>query len=299
MSRLPHIAVCICTYRRPELLRRLLAALEEQDTDGALTFSVVVCDNDRALSATPVVNEFAARGTLALSACAEPEQNIALARNRTLAHATGDFVAFIDDDEFPVRDWLRQLLATCERLGVAGVLGPVRPHFDATPPRWVIAGRFCDRTEFPTGTVIAGSRCRTGNVLLRRSILPTDAPAFGERFATGGEDVDFFQRMNARGHVFAWCNEAVAYEVVPPSRWTRRYMLSRALLRGRNNLKLRHARARAVLTSCVAVPAYTLLLPGTLLLGQHVFMKYGIRFCDHLGRMLALLGLNPVKQRPL
>jgi hypothetical protein len=32
-------------------------------------------------------------------------------------------------------------------------------------------------------------------------------------------------------------------------------------------------------------------------MGQHVFMKYCIRFCDHAGRLLALFRLNPVHQR--
>ena len=61
MSSLPHISVCICTYRRPELLRRLLRDLEHQVTENKFTFSVVVADNDAALSARPVAEEFSAR----------------------------------------------------------------------------------------------------------------------------------------------------------------------------------------------------------------------------------------------
>jgi hypothetical protein len=40
-------------------------------------------------------------------------------------------------------------------------------------------------------------------------------------------------------------------------------------------------------------------LPLTLLCGQHIFMKYGIRFCDHLGRLLALIGINPIRERQM
>ncbi len=296
---LPHLTVCICTYRRPELLRRTLRALAAQTTGGRFTFSLVVCDNDRALSARPAVEEFSGSSRIAAHYCAEPQQNIALARNRSVQHARGEFVAFIDDDEFPGTDWLARLLATCESHRAAGALGPVRPHFDQTPPRWLVAGRFCERPEYPTGTVLPAGSCRTGNVLLRRELVAASPAPFRAQFGTGGEDVDFFQRMTAAGHTFVWCNEAPVHELVPPSRWSRRFLLKRALLRGRNNLKLGRHRARALLTSCVAVPAYSLVLPGALLLGQHVFMKYGIRFCDHLGRILALLRLNPVRQRPL
>ena len=295
----PHITVCICTFRRPDLLNRLLGELERQQTDNGFTFSIVVSDNDAGASARATVETFAAKSQLEVVYCTEPRQNIALARNRALEHARGEFIAFIDDDEFPAPDWLRTMLATCDATRAAGALGPVRPYFDQIPPRWVIDGRFCERPEHPTGTVMEWSKCRTGNVLFRRGILQGMREPFRAEFGTGGEDVDFFRRMTLRGFVFVWCNEGVAYEVVPPNRWTRSYMLKRALLRGRNNLKLGNARAKALLKSIIAGPAYSLVLPGALLLGHHVFMKYGIKFCDHLGQVLALLGLNPVKERSM
>lgn len=299
MPALAHISVCICTYRRPEYLRRLLRELDAQVTEDRFTFSIVVADNDSAHSARPVVEEHSVRSRIEITYGFEPRQNIALARNCALQHARGDFIAFIDDDEFPAPEWLRRMLDTCERLRVAGVLGPVRPHFDRPPPQWLIAGGFCERPEHATGTVLHWSGCRTGNVLFRRALVADTPAAFRPEFGTGGEDVDFFQRMILAGHTFVWCNEAPAYEVVPPHRWSRRFMFKRALLRGRNNLRLGHHRARALLTSFVAVPIYTLLLPATLFLGQHVFMKYGIKCCDHLGRVLALFRLNPIRHRPL
>jgi succinoglycan biosynthesis protein ExoM len=291
----PHITVCICTFRRPELLRRLINELEQQETGDQFTHSIVVCDNDGCLSARPVVEELASRSAIKITYCAEACRNIALTRNRAIAHARGEFVAFIEDDEFPARDWLRRMLATCERMNAAGVLGPVRPHFDAAPPRWVLEGKFCEHPEHPTGTIMDWTQSHTGNVLLRRSILQAMRTPFRAQFGRGGEDVDFFCRMAAWGKVFVWCNEGVIYEVVPPIQWTRSYMLRRALLRGRDTLKLGNRRANALLKSAIAVPVYSLVLPATLFLGQHVFMKYGIKFCDHLGRVLAWLGMHPLK----
>lgn len=295
----PHLSVCVCTYKRPELLRRLLTELEKQQTGGAFDFSVVVADNDAVRSAEPLVAEFAARAPGRVTYCSEPRRNIALVRNCAVAHARGDFIVFIDDDEFPVPAWLAELWSNCERHGVAGVLGPVRPHFDSPPPDWLIKGRFCERPEYPTGTPLTWTQCRTGNVLFRRSILPADTPPFREEFATAGEDVDFFQRMTASGAKFIWCNEAPAYETVPPSRWTRRYALQRALLRGNNSLKIVEGRTVRLATSMIAVPLYGLVLPFSLLAGHHRFMKLLISCCDHLGRLFAAVGLNPVSQRPM
>lgn len=293
----PHITICICTYQRAAMLQRLLETLEKQDTRGQFTFSIVVADNDAARSAEPVVTAFSQRSHLETLYRSQPVKNIALTRNATLAAAKGDFIAFIDDDEFPADDWLSQLLTTCLNHDVAGVLGPVRPHFESTPPAWLTKGRFCDRPVHPTGQRLQFSQCRTGNVLFRRKVIADLAEPFRPQFGSGGEDVDFFQRMNAQGHVFVWCEEAAAYETVPPSRWTRRYYLERALLRGRINLKLRETRNKALLTSVVAVPIYSLILPFTLFAGQHVFMNYSIRFCDHLGRILTVLGVNPIDSR--
>ena len=294
-----HISVCICTYQRLPWLQRLLETLEHQQTDGTFTFSIVVADNDAGRSTEGFVTAFARRSSIAAVYCCEPRKNIALARNRAIEHADGEFIAFIDDDEFPDDNWLAKLLQACDQYQVSGVLGPVRPHFEKPPPRWIVKGRFCERPEQPTGTIMEWEKSRTGNVLFRRAILQGIAEPFRSEFGTGGEDKDFFMRLTQRDCVFVWCNEAVAFETVPPSRWTRRYMFQRALLRGRNVLKHPTGRFKSIATSLVAVPLYSLVLPVSLLFGQHVFMKYGIRFCDHLGRLLALVGLNPISDRQM
>ena len=78
---------------------------------GLFTYSVLVVDNHSAESAKGVVGSFASIGGHAVNYFVEPEQNIACARNKALANASGQFIAFIDDDEYPENDWLFQLLA--------------------------------------------------------------------------------------------------------------------------------------------------------------------------------------------
>ena len=81
----PHICVCICTFKRLPLLRRLLAALAAQETEGLFSYSVVVADNDRQQSAKSVVGDWTAAGsTMRVSYCLEPRQNIALTRNKAI-----------------------------------------------------------------------------------------------------------------------------------------------------------------------------------------------------------------------
>jgi succinoglycan biosynthesis protein ExoM len=215
-----HISVCICTYKRPQFLKRLLEEFGRQDTNGLFTYSIVVADNDHLQSAKAVVADFTAATSIPIRYCVEPRQNIALAQNKAIENAKGDFVAFIDDDEFPTSGWLLTLFKVCNEYGVDGVLGPVKPHFDEEPPKWLVKGKFYERPAYPTGFVIDWRKGRTGNVLLKGRIFAAGKQPFRPDFLTG-EDQDFFRRMIEKGHVFVWCNEAAVYEVIPPIRWKR------------------------------------------------------------------------------
>ena len=290
------IAVCICTYKRPELLRRLLQELGAQETEEQFIYSIVVVDNDRLQSAERVVLDFAADSSVRVSYLVEPRQNIALARNKAIENAKADFVAFIDDDEFPIKSWLLTLFKAVNEYKVDGALGPVHPHFDVEPPRWVVEGKFYDRASYRTGLVIDWKKGRTGNVLLKTEIFREEKTPFRPEFRTG-EDQDFFRRMIDKGHVFIWCHEAVAYEVVPPIRWQPRFMLKRALLQGTSSFLHPASRLTQLAKSAIAVPAYAALLPITVMLGRRRFMLCLIKLCDHLGRLLALAGINAVGEQ--
>lgn len=289
-----HVSVCICTYKRPDLLKRALEAVCSQETGGTFTYSVVVVDNDAAESARSIVSALAVGSGTRVEYFVEPQRSIALARNKAVENAAGDFVAFLDDDEMPIREWLMTLFRTCQSRGVDGALGPVKPRFDKNAPAWIVKGKFYDRPTYPTGLVIDWRKGRTGNVLLKKDIFAHPQDRFRPEFRVG-EDQDFFRRMIEKGHVFVWCNEAVAFEVVPAIRWKRGFMWRRALLRGE------HARLQAtfgiidVVKSMIALPVYMAWLPISLVLGQEVFMSYSIKLCDHLGKLLATVGIHPVK----
>ncbi|MCK7468718.1 MAG: hypothetical protein MZU91_11775 [Desulfosudis oleivorans] len=42
-----HIAICVCTFKRPEMLHRLIASLQEQETGGSFHLSITVVDDAR------------------------------------------------------------------------------------------------------------------------------------------------------------------------------------------------------------------------------------------------------------
>jgi succinoglycan biosynthesis protein ExoM len=277
------------------MLRRLLEKLPQQQTEGLFSFSIVVCDNDSQESARQLVAEFAQRSSVEVIYCVERRQNIALARNQALGISKGEYIAFIDDDEFPTRDWLLTLFKACQAYRVEGVLGPVKPYFEQRPPKWVVKGGFYDRPSYKTGLIIDWRKGRTGNVLFKRCILDVSEQAFRPDFRTG-EDQDFFRRMIERGYKFVWCHEALAYEVVLPVRWKLSFMLRRALLQGRISSLEPDFGLQHVAKSAIAVMLYALVLPFSVVVGRHLFVLHLVKMFDHLGKVLGVLGIDPIRE---
>ena len=299
MTQIHRICVCICTYKRPELLGKLLTSLEKQETENLFDYSIVVVDNDKLESARQTVQLHVRQSNIAGTYVVEPEQNIALARNKALKNANGDFIAFIDDDEFPEKDWLLRLYKASFQFHADGVLGPVKPCFETVPPSWVIRGKLCERESFLTGEVIEKPKyTRTGNVLLDKRLFADKNNLFDPLLGkSGGEDVDFFSRMMREGKVFVWCNEAAVNEIVPRERLKRSYFLKRALLQGVVSSRNLRLFSFWTIKSFAAFIIYTAALPVLLLIRHDLCMQYLIKDCNHIGRLLALCGVKVLKER--
>ncbi|KMQ49848.1 glycosyl transferase, family 2 [Chitinispirillum alkaliphilum] len=294
------ITVCVCTYKRPEQLNRLLEKLKFQSIrEQGLEFRVVVVDNDSNRSAEQTVERVSAVVNYTVIYVCEPQKNISTARNAAARSAGGsEFVAFIDDDEFPDDNWLSRMHKECTGRGVTGVMGPVEPHFPQDAPAWLVKSGLCNRKRFKTGTPLHyPPMMRTGNVLLKTEIFSGGLwfdPKFG---LSGGEDKDFFTRALQLGYSFMWCDEGVVFEEVSPARLSRKYHLKRALLRGALNGRKTGKASFAVFKSAFAFLTYSLALPLLSLRGHHLFMRYLVRSFDHIGLLLSVFGVEPVKDR--
>lgn len=294
-----HVCVCICTYKRPLLLARAIRHVQNQNTDELFDYSIIIIDNDSNETARCVISQQYKN----IIYDVEPVQNIALARNRAVKNAFGDFIAFMDDDEFPCSRWLLNLYKTQKKYQKAGVLGPVKPHFDGTPPKWLISSGICERPNLTTGTILDSRFTRTGNALIKSAIFKNESNLFDPKFGrTGGEDTDFFRRVIALGNEFVWSSEAVVYEVVPPERWERNFYIKRAFLRGRANhlhdkiLPLRQ-RAKVLIRSILTFALYSAVLPIFISLGDKVRMNFFDRYFHHAGRIMTACGIVLVSER--
>lgn len=297
-----HIGVCVCTYKRPRLLAQLLEKLERQKAGGYFCFSIHIVDNDSMKSAEETVLKFMQSAEVSVTYDNVPIQNIALARNRAVQVAEGNYISFIDDDELPVEDWLMQLYLCLRRHGAAGVLGPVRPLFPREAPAWLVRSGLCDRPSHASGTVLNFLQTRTGNVLFdRRIIKAEDAPFPPERGRTGGEDIAFFRKMMARGHTFIWCEEAPVYEKVFPERFKRAYYFQKNLriggLTGALLRELGRKKWSVLMKSAVSVAAHGFLSAIGAIFGQHIFMRHFTKMIYHLARIAGGFGFVPIRER--
>lgn len=296
------ITVCVCTYKRPALLASLLEALEQQERHHGFTVDLVVVDNDEHRSSEAVVQEFGRRGSIKISYYCEANRSISLARNMAVRNAGGNLLAFIDDDERPAKGWLSLLFGTLQRFDADGVLGPVLPEYPDNAPNWLKKGRVLERARHQTGSRITLDDARTGNVLLRRSLFDEKEvwfdPAFGR---TGGEDSDFFERQFAKGKTFIWCDEAVAYETVPPERWKGSFHLKRMWRAGTSTGEWMRAgrlpagpflaKYTALLGTCVAVMPLALIAP------KHLRMTALQKMAYSSAVLAAYFGFSVLRER--
>ncbi|MCL3839194.1 glycosyltransferase family 2 protein [Aeromicrobium duanguangcaii] len=249
------VAIGIPTYRRPEKLAELLASLPERIAEVAdCSVRVVVVDNDPEGSARTVCAE----SPVPVEYHVETTAGIAAVRNRILAESQdADLVAFIDDDEQPLPQWLAALVATWREHRSDAVMGRVISVFAQPIDPWLRETGVYRRRERVTGSDVPVAAA--GNLLVDVRQLRDRSVRFDERLGlAGGEDTLFSRLLADRGGRVVWCNESHAVDEVPADRLTRDWAMRRAYNGGNlaTQVALLHAtsrRARALIRLRAAV----------------------------------------------
>jgi glycosyltransferase involved in cell wall biosynthesis len=209
----PTLSIAICTKDRPARLRRLLTSIAPlaEATPFAAT-EIVVVDNAPSDEATrEVAADFAG-----VRYVLEPRAGLDFARNAALRSATGDLIAFLDDDVVVDRGWLSGLYSAWREApdagGYTGLVLPFRLDTEAQV-RFEMRGGFGRgfrpnefRTErhgnvlHPVGAGILGAGC---NMCFDRGLL-LELGGFDEALDTGaplpgGGDLDIFYRVLRSG----------------------------------------------------------------------------------------------------
>lgn len=218
------VSVAVCTRDRPEALRACLESIAGLDDP---VHEVIVVDNASRGGATREVAE-----SFPFVRCvSEPREGLDWARNRALLEATGDVLAYTDDDVRVHRSWVGALgRCFAEDPAAAAVTGLVVPLELATPAQVLFEtlGGFGRgwRRRWYSAALHAGTRAgdRLGgagvagtgaDMAFRREVLLALGgfdPALDVGTATGGGgDLEMFFRVVAAGHLLVYEPAAVAY----------------------------------------------------------------------------------------
>jgi glycosyltransferase involved in cell wall biosynthesis len=206
---LPSATIAVCTRDRPDDLERCLRALDELLDDGQETVVVDSCstrDDTRQVAARfPHVRYVR-----------EERPGLDIARNRALAEARHEVVAFTDDDAAPDPGWLRALMrgfADPRTLCVTGLTLPLELETEAQEwfERTNAFGRGFRRRTFDGVSMDAFNAAHAGagvNMALRRSVLELVGP-FDEALDAGtptrsGGDHDMFTRILLAGYCITY-----------------------------------------------------------------------------------------------
>lgn len=202
----PLVTVIVPTHGRPGALARCLSALAAQELPRE-RFEVIVVDDDGDPPAATVVDRF--RDTLALRLLVQPHGGPARARNRGAAAASGDLLAFTDDDCRPEPSWLDRMAAAVERRPGAMVGGRVT---NALP-----GNRYAGASQLITDIVYAHYNaqperarfCASNNLAIGRTAFEAIG-GFDERFLIlACEDRDLCDRWTSSGRPLVYVPEAV------------------------------------------------------------------------------------------
>jgi GT2 family glycosyltransferase len=224
------VVICIPTCKRPKMLKRLLDTIAAQKTHAVI--SVLVADHD-------------AEGRAGLNLCLSMEDypwpltavvapNRGQVRNVLIEYAlmTGaTFIAMIDDDAWPQKDWLDQFLACAHATNADLVQGSILSGQGLKAHGPGDIGRPTGAIDMPQGA---------GNLLMHRAMLEDmTAPWFDPQFAlSGGEDQDFFVRLRRAGRRLAWCDEARLHRDRPETRGDLGWLLRRSYSTGNSDMRV-------------------------------------------------------------
>jgi succinoglycan biosynthesis protein ExoM len=278
------VAVSALTYRRPDLLPRLLTGLARLEVPPGCELLVIIVDNDPDGSAQTQV--IADGMPWPVRYAHEPRRGIPVARNRAMAEAKAagaDLLCFVDDDEVPDADWLARLVATWRRTGAHLIGGPVEvldAPAGATPwQRFVnasLAARMRRKNRRTAAAAATGGRFTvvTNNWLGELAWLVGQDLAFDETLlVTGGSDTRFHADAKRSGARTAWAADAVVREAMPLDRLTLRYQMKRGAMQSMQNFRLAAPRITLRVVAETTLMAPLRLLSGVLLL---VIPIYGL-----------------------
>jgi O-antigen biosynthesis protein len=220
----PRVSVVVCSYNGASTLEEALQYVERLRYPD---YEVIVVDDGSSDRTAEVAGRFDVR------LISTPNRGLSSARNTGLAAATGEIVAYLDDDAFPDRDWLRYLALAFQRSDHVGVGGPNVPPPDEGP----IARCVARAPGGPIHVLLSDTEAEhlPGCNMAFRVDRLREIGGFDPQFRAAGDDVDVCWRLIDEGGTLGFSPGAMV--------WHRR----RASIRGYWKQQRGYGRAEGVL----------------------------------------------------
>ncbi len=129
--------VAIPTYngasRLPELLERLYNQIGTED----FSWEIIVVDNNSTDNTSEIIQSYQEtwQRPYPLKYYFEAKQGAAYARKRAIEVASGSLIGFLDDDNYPVTNWVAAAYAFSQKYSRAGAYGSqIHPAWEVKPP---------------------------------------------------------------------------------------------------------------------------------------------------------------------
>ncbi|MBD2358169.1 glycosyltransferase family 2 protein [Tolypothrix sp. FACHB-123] len=239
MSESLDFTVAIPTYngeiRLPELLERLRNQLYTE----AFSWEIIVVDNNSTDNTATIVKNYQAswQCPYPLKYFFEAKQGAAYARKRAVEEAKGKFIGFLDDDNYPVSNWVAVAYAFGQKYPKAGAYGSqIHPDWEVEPPQdFQRIAPFLAITERGNLPLIYDPHKKllppSAGLVIRRQAWLETIP--NEMILTGrvsnntltSEDLEMLSHMQKSGWEIWYNPEMEIYHKIPSWRLRREYLI--------------------------------------------------------------------------
>jgi len=199
----PRVTVVICSYNGSRTIRDCLEGMRRLEYPN---YEVIVVDDGSRDGTGEIAGEYECR------VIRTENRGLSNARNRGWQEASGDIVAYIDDDAYPERHWLHYLAATfldTKNAKQGAVGGPnIAPGSDGP-----IAECVAHSPGGPTHVLLSDREAEHipgCNMAFRRTCLE-GIGGFDPQFRVAGDDVDVCWRLQQAGWTLGYSPAAVVW----------------------------------------------------------------------------------------
>src|SRR5262245_7851402 len=204
----PRISVVVCTYNGARTIRDCLEGLRKLAYPD---FEVIVVDDGSTDDVAALAHAYDVR------VISTAQHGLSSARNTGMNAATGEIIAYLDDDAYPDPHWLTYLAGTFMSTTHAGVGGPnIAPRGDG-----FIADCVANAPEGPVHVLL--SDCEAEhipgcNMAFRKACLEAIG-GFDPQYRVAGDDVDVCWRLQQRGWTLGFSPAAMVWHHRRNSIW--------------------------------------------------------------------------------